>query len=133
MSVLNSNSSKMLRSEFSSASSRTRASISSCDRAHPILMVARNFENVIMFLDWSSTFVFNGSFQLVGMFQQVLDASEFGDQFLSSLFSYTRTSGNVVGSSRPSVRAYRSPVRATGCRTWLSLLQRPSLRNLLCV
>ena len=37
-------------------------------------------------------FRFQGSFRLVGMFQQVLDASEFGDQFLGSLFSDSGTS-----------------------------------------
>ena len=60
MSVLNSNSSKMLRSEFSSASSRTRASISSWIGTS-ILMVARNFENVII-SRLVSTFVFNAPF-----------------------------------------------------------------------
>ena len=39
----------------------------------------------------------DGSLQLVGMFQQVLDAAEFGNQFLSCFFSYSRAPRNVIG------------------------------------
>ena len=60
MSVLNSSSSKMLRSESSSASSRTRESISSW-MGTSILIVARNFEKVII-SRFVSTFVFSAPF-----------------------------------------------------------------------
>ena len=39
----------------------------------------------------------DGTFQLVGMFKQALDASELGNQLLCGLFAHTRTSGNVIG------------------------------------
>ena len=39
----------------------------------------------------------DGSFQLVGVSKQILDAAELGYQFLCRFFSHTRASRNVVG------------------------------------
>ena len=41
---------------------------------------------------------FQCAFQLVGVFQQVLDAAEFGNQLLCGFLAHTRTAGDVVGS-----------------------------------
>jgi len=43
-------------------------------------------------------FRFQCAFQLVGMFQQVFDTAEFGNQFLCGFLAHTRTAGDVVGS-----------------------------------
>ena len=43
-------------------------------------------------------FRFQCAFQLVGMFQQILDTAEFGNQFLCGLLAHARTAGDVVGS-----------------------------------
>ena len=43
-------------------------------------------------------FRFQCAFQLVGMFQQVFDTAEFGNQFLCGLLAHARTAGDVVGS-----------------------------------
>ena len=42
-------------------------------------------------------FRLDGSFQFAGMVEQVLDASELGNQLLCGFFPYARTTGDVVG------------------------------------